>query len=85
MEELPKLGFTKIAPVDGAFYIYVDVSNFTSDSTSFCQRMLKEANVAATPGIDFDPLNGKYFIRFSFAGTESDIREACKRLSIWSY
>tara|TARA_B100000029_G_C17600568_1_gene965615 strand:- start:2536 stop:3678 length:1143 start_codon:yes stop_codon:yes gene_type:complete len=85
LEELPKLGFTKIAPVDGAFYIYVDVSNFTSDSTSFCQRMLKEANVAATPGIDFDPLNGKYFIRFSFAGTESDIREACKRLSIWSY
>ena len=85
LEELPKLGFKKIAPVDGAFYIYVDVSNFTSDSTSFCQRMLQEANVAATPGVDFDPLNGKYFIRFSFAGAESDIREACKRLSAWSY
>ena len=85
LEELPKLGFKKIAPVDGAFYIYVDVSNFTSDSTSFCQRMLQEANGAATPGVDFDPLNGKYFIRFSFAGAESDIREACKRLSAWSY
>jgi aspartate/methionine/tyrosine aminotransferase len=69
--------------MDGAFYLYADVRRFTNDSLDFARRMLVEAGVAATPGPDFDTTRGHAFVRFSFAGTETAIAEACDRLENW--
>lgn len=81
--ELPGVGFDKLAPADGAFYVYADVAQLTNDSNEFCRRMLAEARVATTPGLDFDPYRGNSFVRFSFAGTEDDMRQAIGRLGDW--
>ena len=83
VEGLPKAGLEKFLPVDGAFYLYADVSRFTDNSFAFAQGMLEEAGVAATPGIDFDPVHGKEFIRFSYAGSSADMREAVERIGNW--
>jgi aspartate/methionine/tyrosine aminotransferase len=83
LDGLPKAGLDRILPVDGAFYLYADVSRFSSDSFAFANRMLEEAQVAATPGIDFDPQNGKSFIRFCYAGSTADMREAVARIGRW--
>jgi aspartate/methionine/tyrosine aminotransferase len=80
---LPKAGFRDFAPPDGAFYLYADVAHMTNDSAAFCRRMLDEAGVAATPGLDFDPARGNRFVRFSFAGTLADMEEAARRLVAW--
>jgi aspartate/methionine/tyrosine aminotransferase len=80
---LPEAGFDRLAPADGAFYIYADVSDRTPDSAEFCQRMLADTAVAATPGIDFDPERGHRFVRFSFAGSTEEMVEACRRLKAW--
>lgn len=81
--ELPRAGFDNLAPADGAFYIYADVTQRTNDSDAFCKRMLAETGVAATPGIDFDPARGNRFVRFSFAGSEADMAKAVERLKAW--
>ena len=83
LEALPKAGFDRLAPADGAFYIYADVSAMTNDSEDFCRRMLGELGVAVTPGIDFDPGRGNAFVRFSFAGSTEDMAEAARRLQDW--
>lgn len=83
LRELPKAGFDKLAPADGAFYIYADVSAMTNDSAAFCQRMLAETGVAATPGTDFDPSRGHQFIRFSFARDTADMKAAADKLIAW--
>ncbi|MCB1417745.1 MAG: aminotransferase class I/II-fold pyridoxal phosphate-dependent enzyme [Notoacmeibacter sp.] len=83
LEALPALGFTIAAPMDGAFYAYCDVSRFTNDSMEFARRMLAEAKVAATPGLDFDPVQGHRTMRFSYAGTPADMREATNRIGNW--
>jgi len=83
LNELPKAGFDQLAPADGAFYLYADISRFTNDSDAFCKRMLEETGVAATPGIDFDPERGTRFMRFSFAGSTDDMAKAAKRLLNW--
>lgn len=83
LAELPKAGFDRLAPADGAFYIYADVGHLTNDSTEFCRRMLAEAQVAATPGLDFDPYRGNTYVRFSFAGSEDDMTRAVERLGRW--
>ena len=83
VEGLPKAGLDKFLPVDGAFYLYADVSRFTDNSFDFAKRMLEEAGVAATPGIDFDPVHGKEFVRFSYAGSAADMREAVERIGNW--
>jgi len=83
MEELPKAGFDNLAPAEGGFFIYADVSKLTNDSLSFCRAMMKEAGVVAIPGIDFDPDEGHRFVRFSYSGSEAQIREALKRLKQW--
>jgi aspartate/methionine/tyrosine aminotransferase len=83
IDGLPKAGLTKFLPADGAFYLYADVSDFTSDSFEFAKRMLEEAHVAATPGVDFDPFHGKNFIRFCYARSEGDMREAVARIARW--
>ena len=83
LDELPRLGIDDMHPVDGAFYVYADLARYTNDAIAFCQRMLDEAGVAATPGVDFDPLEGAHYVRFSFAGSEEDCREAVARLRGW--
>jgi aspartate/methionine/tyrosine aminotransferase len=83
VEGLPRTGLDKFLPVDGAFYLYADVSRFTDDSFDFAKRMLEEAGVAATPGIDFDPMRGKHFVRFSYAGSANDMRDAVQRIGNW--
>jgi aspartate/methionine/tyrosine aminotransferase len=80
---LPKLGFDDLSPCDGAFYLYADVSRLTNDSETFCERMLAEAGVAITPGIDFDRERGQRFVRFSFAGPTEQIETACASLKHW--
>jgi aspartate/methionine/tyrosine aminotransferase len=83
IEGLPRAGITKFLPADGAFYLYADVSDFTSDSLAFAKTMLEQAHVAATPGVDFDPVHGRSFIRFSYARSADDMREAVARLARW--
>jgi aspartate/methionine/tyrosine aminotransferase len=83
IEGLPRAGLSKFLPADGAFYLYADVSDFTSDSFAFAKTMLEEAHVAATPGVDFDPYHGKSFMRFSYARSADDMREAVARIGRW--
>ena len=80
LKELRKIGFSKIAPPDGAFYIYADVSDLTADSRAFAGEILEKAGVAVTPGLDFDPVRGAGTLRFSYAGATVDIREGPLRL-----
>jgi aspartate/methionine/tyrosine aminotransferase len=82
--ELPKAGLERIVPADGAFYLYVDVGDFTSDSVAFTKEMLDETGVAATPGVDFDAERGSHYVRFCYAGTTADMAEAARRLGAWS-
>lgn len=83
LEGMARLGLKHIAPPDGAFYIYSDVGHLTLDSLSFCRRMLEETGVATAPGIDFDPVRGNRFIRFSFAVSPELVVEALARLEPW--
>ncbi len=84
LKALPDAGLGKIVPADGAFYLYVDVGEYTQDSLAFCRQMLDETGIAATPGVDFDPSRGHRFVRFSYAGSTSDMAEAADRLKSWS-
>ncbi len=81
LEGLPKAGFTNIAPPDGAFYVYADVSDLTDDSRSFAAEILEKAGVAVTPGLDFDPVRGHTTLRFSYARSTPDIEEGLLRLA----
>ncbi|KQP54991.1 aminotransferase class I/II-fold pyridoxal phosphate-dependent enzyme [Methylobacterium sp. Leaf108] len=83
LDALPGLGLGRIHPADGAFYLYADVSQLADDASAFCRRMLAEAGVAATPGLDFDPVEGGHHVRFSFAGSRDDCEEAVRRLRAW--
>src|SRR5882672_2407593 len=83
IEGLPRAGLSKFLPADGAFYLYADVSDFTSDSFAFAKTMLDEAHVAVTPGVDFDPFHGRSFMRFSYARSAEDMREAVARIARW--
>jgi aspartate/methionine/tyrosine aminotransferase len=83
IEGLPKAGLDKFLPVDGAFYLYADVSRFSTDSFAFARQMLEETHVAATCGIDFDPIDGHNFVRFSYARSSDDMREAVARIGKW--
>jgi aspartate/methionine/tyrosine aminotransferase len=84
LQELPGAGFDRLAPADGAFYLYADIARWTDDSVGFCRRMLKETGIASTPGVDFDPVEGHHFVRFSFAGATEDMVEVARRLKSWS-
>ena len=83
IEGLPKAGLDKFLPADGAFYLYADISAFSNDSLDFAKRLLEQAHVAATPGVDFDPTNGRRFVRFCYAGSAADMREAVERIGGW--
>lgn len=80
---LRRLGVDRLAPADGAFYVYADVSEFTEDSMKFCSKLLADTGVAIAPGIDFDTVQGSSFVRLSFAGPTRDIEEALRRLGAW--
>jgi aspartate/methionine/tyrosine aminotransferase len=80
LEELPRIGLPDFLPVDGAFYVYVDIGRYTNDSAAFCQRLLAEQGVAATPGLDFDPDRGQRYLRLSFAGSDADCAGTVARL-----
>jgi aspartate/methionine/tyrosine aminotransferase len=80
---LHQLGLTRVAPADGAFYVYADVSDFTDDSLTFSERLLAETGVAIAPGVDFDTASGGSFVRLSFAGPAADIDAALSRLGPW--
>jgi aspartate/methionine/tyrosine aminotransferase len=81
MEGLPKAGFDRIAPPDGAFYVYADVSHLTDDSRTLAAEILEHAGVAVTPGLDFDPVRGAGTLRFSYARQTADIIEGLERLT----
>jgi len=83
LEAFPGLGLGRTHPADGAFYLYTDVSDLTDDAAGFCRRMLDEAGVAATPGLDFDAVAGHHHVRFSFAGSQADCVDAVRRLTMW--
>ena len=83
LERLPAMGFTRIAPPDGAFYVYADVSDLTDDSAALAREILGHAGVAVTPGIDFDPVRGARTLRFSYAQSTADIAEGLDRLARW--
>lgn len=83
LEALPEAGLSALAPADGAFYLYADVSAYTDDSRAFAAAMLEEIGVAVTPGLDFDEARGHRFLRFSYAGTEADMAEAARRIKAW--
>ena len=83
LDGLPRAGLDTFLPADGAFYLYADVSRFSTDSFSFATGMLEEAGVAATPGVDFDPLHGRRCLRLCYAGARSDMFEAVDRIGNW--
>jgi len=83
LDALPRLGLASMAPPDGAFYIYADVGHLTEDSLAFCEQILRETGVALAPGVDFDPVDGRRFIRISFAVSTDLVREAIDRLAPW--
>lgn len=83
LDALPRARFPRLAPADGAFYVYAQLADTDPDSVALTRDMLAEAEVAATPGVDFDPERGHRFVRFSFAGTTEDIAEAAQRLIAW--
>ncbi len=83
LEGLPRLGIDRLAPADGAFYVYADVGHLTDDSMSFCRTLLAETGVATAPGVDFDTEAGHRFMRMSFAGTPQDVGRALERLADW--
>ena len=84
LDVLPRCGFDRILPADGAFYLYCDISSFGIPSSELAQEILNLAGVAVTPGIDFDPVNGHRYIRFSYARSQADISDAAARLQRWS-
>ena len=80
---LPRIGIHRLAPADGAFYVYADVGHLTDDSYGWCRRLLDETGVATAPGIDFDTVRGHRFVRLSFAGSAEEIGVGLERLAGW--
>lgn len=83
LEALPRLGLNDIAPPDGAFYIYADVRHLTDNSLELCQSLLRETGVATAPGVDFDPVEGHRYMRFSFAVSTAEVQDAIARMTPW--
>lgn len=80
---LPGAGFSRLSPAEGAFYLFADIGERSNDSEAFCARMLAEAGIAASPGVDFDRARGNRFVRFSYCGPEADMQAAAARLQCW--
>ncbi|MGZ4480324.1 MAG: aminotransferase class I/II-fold pyridoxal phosphate-dependent enzyme, partial [Nocardioidaceae bacterium] len=80
LDGLPRLGIDRLAPADGAFYVYADVGHLTDDTMAWCRRLLAETGIATAPGVDFDTAEGQRFVRMSFAGATSEVEQALVRL-----
>ncbi|MET0475644.1 MAG: pyridoxal phosphate-dependent aminotransferase [Mycobacterium sp.] len=83
LRRLPEIGLPRLAPADGAFYVYADISEYSTDSLDFCARLLADTGIAIAPGIDFDTVHGGEYVRLSFAGATSDVAEALARMAPW--
>lgn len=83
LQALPALGLQRIAPPDGAFYIYAYIGHLTDDSLAFCEALLRDTGVATAPGVDFDPVEGRRYMRFSFAVSTAEVEEALRRITPW--
>jgi aspartate/methionine/tyrosine aminotransferase len=83
LDGLPGIGLHRLAPADGAFYVYADIAEYSTDSLDFCAQLLADTGIAIAPGIDFDTVNGGHYVRLSFAGATSDIAEALARMGPW--
>lgn len=83
LDGLPRLGIDHLAPADGAFYVYAEVSHLTDDSMALCHRLLADTGVATAPGVDFDTVSGSSYLRFSFAGAPSEVAESLSRMEGW--
>ena len=83
LEALQQAGLTTRAPADGAFYLYTDVSAFGLSSADLAGKLLEETGVAATPGDDFDPVDGNHWLRLSYAGSSDDMRKAAAHMVAW--
>ena len=84
LDGLPAAGLDRIAPPDGAFYLYANVDHLTDDSAELAALWLADLGIATTPGIDFDPAEGHRYIRFSFAGSNDDMSQTVQRLTDWA-
>ncbi|GAB7068040.1 pyridoxal phosphate-dependent aminotransferase [Mycolicibacterium hodleri] len=80
---LPEIGLPRLAPADGAFYVYADISDYSTDSLDFCARLLADTGVAIAPGVDFDTVHGGGYVRLSFAGATAEVSEALARMGTW--
>ena len=80
---LPEIGLPRLAPADGAFYVYADISDYSTDSLDFCARLLADTGVAIAPGVDFDTVHGGSYVRLSFAGATAEVRESLRRMGPW--
>ncbi|HEY0187836.1 MAG TPA: aminotransferase class I/II-fold pyridoxal phosphate-dependent enzyme [Cellulomonas sp.] len=83
LDRLADLGWSRVAPADGAFYVYADISGTGLDSVAWCARLLDEAGVALTPGTDFDRVDGRDWVRLSFASSPAVVAEAVDRVVAW--
>jgi aspartate/methionine/tyrosine aminotransferase len=83
LDRLASLGITRLAPADGAFYVYADVGHLTDDSLAWSRRLLADTGVAIAPGLDFDTEAGQRFVRLSFAGSHDDVVEGLDRMAVW--
>lgn len=83
LDGLADIGLGRLAPADGAFYVYADISDYSTDSLDFCARLLADTGVAIAPGVDFDTVHGGSFVRLSFAGAAADISTALERMGPW--
>ena len=81
---IPEAGLDRLAPADGAFYVWAATDHLAADSQELCATWLADLGLAATPGVDFDPVRGHRFVRFSFAGSSEDMTRAVERLTAWS-
>lgn len=81
LDGLKDCGLHRLAPADGAFYIYANIAHLTDDALGFASKILEEAGVAVTPGLDFDPVEGRHWLRFSYAGSTADITMGIQRLT----
>jgi len=80
---LPEIGLPRLAPADGAFYVYADISDYSTDSLDFCARLLADTGVAIAPGVDFDTVHGGSYVRLSFAGATAEVSESLRRMGSW--
>jgi len=80
---LRKLGFKIPVTPQGAFYLYADCSQFSNDSQQLANRLLEEAGVAITPGLDFGHNQPEHHLRFAYTTSIEKLKEGVARIEAW--